>query len=465
MEPILTITADQFLKYGISGARDTTAGGIFWQAEGVNAFGKPGVLYHFGSLSGIGTGVVVDTINYLIPTSGSGNYIFGYGNGGHIYRIDTFYDSVEDLTTVTAAGSKGVGFGSLGSDIYYSTSQYLGKMSNIEDASPTFNDTFGTFNNATVHPLHEFGGYLYAGDGNEIAFTDGSTFTTSALVLPSGYNIVDLDDDGYYLVIAARKSSGDLNRIVNKIFFWNTGGKSWQREYLLPGKLTAIYRYPEGGLVAFHRQAVSRFSFSTSPFPIIRAGKESVYSIKFADLVPSEGGVNVWRNNIIWKGDNKFLTFGRVLDGLPEIITAPIGINNGKAIYIADGVSEYIYLSTTTPKLFSSAGLSNTVATIRTNNIDLKRPYLIKKIKLRTGTTFSSSTPVPSITVVLNNDSGDSKSLSFSYNKYGTDKIEFWSSDFSLLASYLFIEIDLYNWAEFKSLEIYGEPISRTTTI
>jgi|GEM_PF-6067711 len=460
MRKILEITADQFMKMGISTSKYTTASGLFWRAAGIDPFIIPGTLMGGYNPSQIGAAVVTETIKYFLPTTGSGKYIFGYGDGGDIYRIDISTDAVELLTTV--ASSVGNGFELFKGKIYYASNASLGEMSGIEDATPTFS-TVGSFTNSiSDHPLHAFAEKLYCGDGDHLDSYDGSTFSDNVLDLPSDYTIIDIDDDGYYIVIAAVKKTGGLTRTTNKLFFWDGTSSSWNVEWDLPeGELTGISKAGRGNLmVAFAGSGMYFFSVASAPEIFVDVSSNSNAPFTEADFQPFSGALHFWRGNIAWASNGKIFAYGRVLFNAPKIITTPISLSNIKSFHV-DAFNR-IYASTTDNKLYKLAS-GNVDASFETGLIDLKRPYSITRVKLFLVDPLSATSSVQ--VQLTNEDVGTAVfDKTFDSATYGTTKRSFWA-DVQMEAKGLRAIVTLNGGAIFKKLEIYGIPISNETTI
>ncbi len=469
MNKILTISANDFIKQGIRTSRGSVEAGLFYYAVGIDPFNNPGYLNTGFASSQIGAGVVVDNIKWFLPTVGGGSgqtYVFGYGNTGKIYRLNTVTNVVTLLGT--ALSSVGNGFELYKNAVYYSTNTNLGKMTDINGAIPTLNGTFATFTNTiSQHPLHSFAGSLWCGDYDHIDKNDGTTHTNNVLDLENDYTIVDIDDDGYYLVVAAIKEAagGTASKSINKIFFWDMVSPSWNYEWeITEGTLTSISKSGGGReLVAFTGAGLYQFSISNSPSPIIQGSGNNLQSpILESDLQPIPGAVSFWRGGLVWRCSNGVMLLGKVLSHLPKIIIIPISSSTLLSFYV--GGFNNIYWSAGN-NLYVGSGFGN--ATLITGTVDLPQPYHIQKLKLLLGSVFGTNDYVQ---VSIFNDKATAPSSAqreFSSTNDGIVKRSF-IGNVDVIANYFFVSIvfgGAVNGIQFRKLEIYGEPIDEETTI
>ena len=452
---ILEITADQFMRMGLGAGKYTTAASLFYLATGIDPFFIPGTLRGGYNPSQIGAATVADTIKYFLDgeVSGVAGYIFGYGNAGKLYRITPGTDAIELLQTTVA--SVGNGFEIYKGAIYYSRNEYLGKMTNIASTPPTFNDTFGTFTHSIAqHPLHTFAGKLYCGDGDHLDMNDGTTHSNNVLDIPSDLTIIDIDDDGYYLVIGAVKLSTQGGvKTASHIFFWDGISLSWNIEYVIQeGQLTGISNIGGRKMVAF---AGMMYSFTVSSSPEVFVETSPAYGpFSSSDFSPFAGSIQYWVGRLIWANNDKILAYGKVLFNTPKIIVVPFSLANILSIFYS--ATGGIYASTTDDKLYKIAS-GNINATIETGLIDLKNPYLISRIKLFTVDTLSGG---PTITISLcNEDMSETftKTLSGAYRS-------FWGDGAEITAQLLRVIITLTSGAVFRKVEIYGRPLPNEIT-
>ncbi len=456
---ILEITADQFMKMGLGAGKYTTAAGLFYLATGIDPFLIPGTLRGGYIPVQMGSGTVTDTIKYFLDgeVSGVAGYIFAYGSDGNLYRITPGSTTVA-LLQATAA-SVGNGFEIYKGAIYYSRNGYLGKMTDIASTPPTYDDDFGTFTNSIdEHPLHVFAGKLYCGDGDHIDYTNGTTVTgwgENVLDIPPGLTIVDIDDDGYYLVIGAvQKSTQGGVKTASHIFFWDGISLDWNVEYVIQeGYLTGISNIGGRKMVAFTGMMHS-FTISSSPEVFVEtSGGYGPFSS--SDFSPFAGSIQYWNGHLAWANNGKILAYGKVMFNTPKIIAVPFSLASINSFFYSKIGS--IYASTTDDKLYRISS-GNVDATIETGLIDLKNPYLISRIKLFTVDTLSSG---PTITVILCNE--DMVETTFSKTLSGAYR-SFWGDGAEITAQLLRVIITLTNGAVFRKVEVYGRPLSNEIT-
>jgi len=193
----------------------------FSKSWGYDPFSKPGNLTWFYQPTDIAGAVITDAVlaAKIYSPSTSTRYVFAIGNAGRLYQIDAtnvtsannpLYDTPTLLTTLSASSPTFV----YGGNIEF----YNGKIYISSDALLTTTDfsggsetvvTGGSLTSALPHPMIQFAGNLYIGNGNNIAKVDSTNLFTSVSFLipslPTGMYIRDLDvtPDGNYMVITA----------------------------------------------------------------------------------------------------------------------------------------------------------------------------------------------------------------------------------------------------------------------
>ena len=89
-----------------------------------------------------------------------------------------------------------------------------------------YHNEWQTIGNSNAGPIYAHSdGTLYIAYGNIIASWDGTTWTSSALTLPPGFQIVDMTGWGQNLVIAAVRGNGITSFFdpsKSAVFFWDT---------------------------------------------------------------------------------------------------------------------------------------------------------------------------------------------------------------------------------------------------
>ena len=474
MKQIFQFSADDFMKQGVSTGKHTTEGGLFFQAYGIDPFIVPGLLQSGISASQFANTIVNnDAMTYFLPSVSAGvggDYVFGIGSNGttaSIYRIDSGY-GVSAMAGLTA--SQALGFESFNGNIYYSMNATIGQLTNFNNvvADASWNSQLmGLTASAagTEHPLHSFITDLYIGDGYRLHSYDGATKTAEAQVFPTDYTIIDIDDDGSYLVIAAiKKGRTGLTKTINKIYFWDTLSDGWNGEWEIPeGKLTGISKSGNGNeMVAFTGQGMYAFSISNAPQLIIPGSDSAYYPVSSNDLSPFSGAIQHQGGCLTWASGGHILKYGKIFNNLKNILTYPVTLANIKSIYV-DAYNRII-ASTTDKKIYSITSTNGT-GTLKTGSINLPQPTLIQKIKVYTKYVLTAG---QSIQVQISNEAVGTIAIDRTFDSSTVDVTKLsWvlPCDQVVLANSINIDIVLTGGVTFKKLELYGEPRPIESTI
>lgn len=472
MQKILSISADDFMKQGVSTGKHTTEGGLFFQAYGIDPFIVPGLLQSGISASQFYT-TMSDTINYFIPSVSAGvgaDYVFGMGTNGttaSIYRIDSGY-GVSAMAALSA--SQALGFESFNGDFYYSMNTTVGKLSNFNSvvADCSWNSQLINLTATaagTEHPLHALYTDLYIGDGYRLHSWNGSTKTSEELVLPSDYTIIDIDDDGSYLIIAAvKKGRAGITKAINKIYYWDTisDNNFYSVEWEIPeGIMTGISKSGNGNeMIAFTGQGMYTFSVSNSPKLIIPGNDSQYYPVSSNDLSPFSGAIQNQGGCLVWASGGHVLKYGKIFNNLRNILTYPITLANIKSIYV-DAYNRMI--ASTTDKNVYRITSTNGTGTLKTGSISLPQPTLIQKIKVYTNYVLTAG---QSIRVQIYNESTNTDIIDKTFDSSTVDVSKLsWVLPCSALCNQVNIFITLTGGVTFKKLELYGEPRPYESTV
>lgn len=455
MQKVLEITADQFIKNGISTNAYSTLGGLFQRAYSVDPFKIPGLLLAGWEPAEIGTGgIVEEDIKHFVQTVGTTDYLTMYGAYGGLMRLDLATDTVTSLRTV--ADSTGQGLSLFLGSVYYSRNSTIGKMTDIEAAPPTFDDDYKQllYSN-TNHPLHTFQGYQFCGDKDVISSDDGTDYIEAALVIGSDYTIVDIDDDGYYLIIGAVKEAGSNSRKETHIFYWDTVSPNFNIEFVIEeGNLTSLSKFDKGRtMIAFTGSGAYVFNYASSPTPFL-ASSDSVKSpFITTDLQPSIGGVGSWKNQLTWAAKDRLLTYGKVLNNTPKIFTSPIALEGIESFYV--NASYQIYASAKNNLYKCSTGYKDAI--FETNMIELPQLTAIKAIKLYIADPFTATT---SIEVRVTNEAIETSVIETTFDSatYGTTNRVF-RIPVDAQTEYLRVIVEIIGGATFRKVELWGDPI------
>lgn len=234
----------------------------FSSSWGYDPFSKPGNLtwlYQPDDIKGTAVTDAVLAAKIISPTPGE-QYAYAIGNSSKVYRIDPTNSGsgntpLFDTPSVIAAIGSVSGTFNYGGDIdYYRSKLHVSSDStittlNLDGSSPTLVSGSSSITAALQHPLIQFQGSLFYGNGNNIGQIDSTGIIVNGAklspALPVGMYINDLDvtPDGTYMIITASyiypnqmnspvsAARGKSYAVDSYIFFWNgtdTGITSFQ---------------------------------------------------------------------------------------------------------------------------------------------------------------------------------------------------------------------------------------------
>lgn len=220
----------------------------FASSWGYDPFSKPLNLTWLYQPTDIAGAIITDAVlaaKIYSPTAGT-RYVYAIGNSGRLYRIDATNitgsnDPLYDTPTLLATLSAGSPTFTYGADLdFYNGYIFIssdGQVTRINfDGTGETVVTGGSITSALYHPLKQFVGKLYVGNGNNLAeITTTNLITTVSKLspaLPMGTYIADLDTtpDGVYLIMSSSYLYPDqINAITYTApygtdsfqFYWN----------------------------------------------------------------------------------------------------------------------------------------------------------------------------------------------------------------------------------------------------
>ena len=222
----------------------------FSTSWGYDPFSKPGNLTWLYQPDEIASNSVSDLILDATTYSPTANeqYVYAIGNASRVYRIDATRVANalnvplwDNASAISAVGSVSGDFDA-GGDIegflgglYISSDDNIVKT-DIGGSNPASITGSSSMQSGIYHPMRQFQGALYYGDGNNIGKIDSTGTVTNGAVLspelPTGMFIRDLDvtPDGTYLVITAsylysdnftQNDVGQQFAVQSFVFYWN----------------------------------------------------------------------------------------------------------------------------------------------------------------------------------------------------------------------------------------------------
>ena len=202
---------------GIADNKFSTVANQFALGQGLN-IDTPGLLTVNQALKDIGNTALKKAIRHAATTTDTGGLTRYWGVGGAtngIYGIDntatTF--SVKHTSTVGVTNN----IVAVKSSLVYTTPIRIGAVSSPFN-STGYNDSVAKLTNG-VHPLLAKDDITYVGNTSTLAKFNLTSLTDNILPIETGYSIIDLIDDGNYIIILlASKTAG----LPSKIYWWDT---------------------------------------------------------------------------------------------------------------------------------------------------------------------------------------------------------------------------------------------------
>lgn len=287
-EKILT---QKYFNGGIADSEKEGIQGAFYFGRKLDIFRDPLSFTVIQKTAKISSTTVVDLPKWIVSGAPYDTNSWAYGDAGHIYKI-TSGDSVSDERTVSNSGGQGMDV--LDDYLYYMQDTQLGRYGPLSGGA-AFTDNFSTGLTSTagfdLGPVKAFNGQIYAGHGNNLLETDGTTTTKLKLVLPTGLYIRSLEVIDEFLVIGTQKGTDITKNDEGYLFFWD--GSSTTYNFFVKveeGGVGALLSSKNRLLSVLGTKGIIYANYS--PFqrlqqiPFVGAGK-------YVDIFP--GAVTVWQ--------------------------------------------------------------------------------------------------------------------------------------------------------------------------
>jgi hypothetical protein len=494
MQKLFELTSQDWMK-GIAISSHYPSTGIFANAAGINPFLDPysrssqfGLLQAPAAPVDATGGIVVDDIwGGVLLNSDYKAYLIG--NGGNFYEVNTVNATPTNLRSganVIASPAEGVAIYQVAGGtkyLYYAMESQIGRW-DLSGSYPTgWDDTYiGSGMNVSVamettsiRNFHHFVGNLYFTNKNYVGgiIDNGSGLDTNAfsqlLDLPSTLTIVDLDDDGYYLVVAAteNKVAGNTqHNTLNKIYFWDTASNSWQREWTIDTPSISGIKKIGGMMYALCTDGVYAFSFSTPPtllIPLTASDGPLVGGVS-----PTSHTIAVEDSVLYWGmtgtgGVADVAAYGSPVPGMSPRFYKPYkGINNNGSYstsYLAS-IGKYQMFIAGNDKFgtLSNVSYGNTGVSAETIYIPLGSKYDIKRIEVILGEPLASG---DSLNIDLQSDEDTSASDwgTMSYALHGAVRSKMLPGAFKVESLKLILNFNGGN-PKIKKIAVYGDSVT-----
>jgi hypothetical protein len=213
---------------GIADNKFSTVANQFALGQGLN-IDTPRLLTVNQALKDVGNTALKKAIRHAATTTGGLTRYWGVGGATNgVYGIDntatTF--SVKHTNSITSLIDN---ISAVKSSLVYTTPIRIGAVSSPFN-STGYNDSIAQLTNG-VHPILAKDDIAYVGNVSKLSQFDLSTLTDCAINIETGYSIIDLIDDGNYIIILLASSYFGL---PSKIYWWDTFSKHYNYSLTLP---------------------------------------------------------------------------------------------------------------------------------------------------------------------------------------------------------------------------------------
>lgn len=344
--PILTLTTKDFLT-GIAPAAHTERGGLLLSAAGVTPVYDPGgtasvengLLQAGPTPTDLTGAVVVDTIFASTPTVAS-DFLFLYGNAGHLYEKTLGSNTIVDDRSGTPITNPANGLAIWGpaggtNTLYYWQKTQIGRYTGGAYPTGWTDNMYTGLTSTSLHPTHPFLGNLYYGNFSTVgALIDQGAATvshsTNVLDIKLSEIITALSDDGVFLVIAATPNQTASSRFArNTIYFWDTSASSWARDYEIRDPFIFSLKRVGNVVIAFGQYGVYEVSFGGGVRKLLN---RNIGFGTTADVLAGYGTsrASVYNNQaILFATDSTIDSFGPLSIELPSAYFKPFKVPSG----------------------------------------------------------------------------------------------------------------------------------------
>lgn len=326
--PKLILDRRQFLKGIASG--DYQTDGIFRQSftRGIDPFRSRatyGLLQQGYGQTNLTGSVVLDTIKWFVQKTDD---YYGYGVDGYLYKFTGGSLTASELNSAGKAsrlGARGLAIYNDGTadKLFYFSNTTIGTY----DFASTYNNSVHSGLQNAPHPAKQFQGILYFGNGRYVGSVDATTLNLTALTLPIGFEVQDIEIYANYLAILAFKPTGTLNTEC-KLFLWDTfsSATAWSFEYDVPEKAYSLEKF---------KNDIAIFGYNVRLFNA--GGFDIIHEIIGTTVYPGQTSYN--KNFLYWQEYGDLMSYGSPSAYIPPSKQAPL-TNTGEKGAIINLYSE-----------------------------------------------------------------------------------------------------------------------------
>jgi len=367
--PKIILDRTQFLKGIASG--DYQTDGIFRQSytRGIDPFRSRatyGLLQQGYGQTDLTGSVIKDPIKWFVQKTDD---YYGYGTSGYLYKFtggSLTPSELDSANRATRLGARGLAVYNDGTadKLFYFSNTTIGTY----DFASTYNNAVHSGLQSAPHPAKQFQGVLYFGNGRYVGSVNATVLNLTALTLPIGFEVQDIEIYSNYLAILAFKPTGTLNTEC-KLFLWDTfsSATAWSFEYDVPEKAYSLEKY---------KNDIAIFGYNVRLFNA--GGFDIIHEISGTTVYPGQTSYN--KNFLYWQEYGDLMSYGSPNAYIPPSKQAPL-TNTGEKGAIINLYSEstqFLIGNNGNFALLYNTGYSGGIA--QTIKIELPVPSKIKGI-------------------------------------------------------------------------------------
>jgi hypothetical protein len=306
MPELLRLQPKDFVKGEASGR--FTNDGLFSDLSRVDIYRTPsnfGLLapgFYGGGINPTSNNTIHDLVKRIINLGGS---YFGYGNDGYLYSWSKGDVRNDNLTVLDSGNESGRANGEnltfYNGKLHYFYDTGIGTI-NVNGSSPN-NTAYTTDITADPHPLVNWQGVLWFGNGNYLGKLDGTSLTAQFFKLPGDETIKDVAMySNYIAILAVDSNADDIN--LSKLYLYDGYSAYPLYEYNIYENCTALESF-RGELAIFGENLMF---FNGGAFPKLKKLSSSV----------SYQGTLYYRNALYWLDSSEFNCYGAPINSLND---------------------------------------------------------------------------------------------------------------------------------------------------
>lgn len=330
MERIISLSQKEFIT-GIAQGAHSPNTGLWHKANSIFPFNfrlsQEEVNIYTLMASHSGTALSANITGSLIASANDP------GNADTYYMDDDgsiYQNTTSVITSLTSPGRGGLAVyqprGGTKYLYYWHGNTIIGRYGDLE-GSPSATASWVTgLQSTTIRPVHTFFDTVYYGNKDRIGSISDqagtATNNSNALDFPSDFKVIDITDDGFYLVAGISDVVAAFG--VNKVVFWNQLDPSWSREWIIPDDYITHVKNVGGVIYVLGKSILWRCTFNSPPEPI--------RFIRRAQLGCPDAAM-VYNNILLWGDvDGIVQSYGKWAPDAPAAFFKPFDIGTSVGI-------------------------------------------------------------------------------------------------------------------------------------